>query len=45
MLVELSVMEQRYEAVLALEQDGWKVADGASSGGRAIRARPPQSIG
>ena len=25
MLVELSVMEQRYQAVLAVAQDGWKV--------------------
>ena len=25
MLVELSVMEQRYQAVLAVVQDGWKV--------------------
>jgi hypothetical protein len=24
-LVELSVMEQRYQAVLAVVQDGWKV--------------------
>ena len=27
MLVELSVMEQRYQAVLAVVQDGWKVAE------------------
>jgi transposase InsO family protein len=27
MLVELSVMEQRYQAVLAVVQDGWKVTD------------------
>lgn len=27
MLVELSVMEQRYQAVLAVEQDGWKVVE------------------
>jgi transposase InsO family protein len=27
MLVELSVMEQRYQAVLAVEQDGWKVIE------------------
>ena len=26
MLVELSVMEQRYQAVLAVVQDGWKVS-------------------
>ena len=28
MLVELSVMEQRYQAVLAVVQDGWKVLEG-----------------
>jgi transposase InsO family protein len=27
MLVELSVMEQRYQAVLAIVQDGWKVTE------------------
>jgi transposase InsO family protein len=27
MLVELSVMEQRYQAVLAVTQDGWKVTE------------------
>ena len=27
MLVELSVMEQRYQAVLAVIQDGWKVTE------------------
>jgi transposase len=26
-LVELSVMEQRYQAVLAVIQDGWKVTE------------------
>jgi transposase-like protein len=26
-LVELSVMEQRYQAVMAVVQDGWKVAE------------------
>ncbi len=36
MLVELSVMEQRYQAVLAVIQDGWRVVEvadrlGASS--------------
>ena len=30
MLVELSVMEQRYQAVLAVVQDGWKVVEVAS---------------
>lgn len=27
MLVELSVMEQRYQAVMAVIQDGWKVTE------------------
>ena len=27
LLVELSVMEQRYQAVLAVVQDGWQVAE------------------
>ena len=27
MLVELSVMEQRYQAVLAVVQDGWEVTE------------------
>jgi len=27
MLVELSVMEQRYQAVLAIRQDGWKIVE------------------
>ncbi len=26
-LVEISVMEQRYQAVLAVVQDGWKVTE------------------
>lgn len=26
-LVEVSVMEQRYQAVMAVVQDGWKVTD------------------
>jgi hypothetical protein len=26
-LVELSVMEERYQAVLAIGQDGWKVTE------------------
>jgi hypothetical protein len=26
-LVELSVMEQRYQAVMAVIQDGWKVTE------------------
>ena len=30
MLVELSVMEQRYQAVMAVIQDGWKVTEVAS---------------
>ena len=33
MLVELSVMEQRYQAVLAVVQDGGKVVEGARRGG------------
>jgi transposase len=30
MLVELSVMEQRYQAVLAVVQEGWKVTEVAA---------------
>jgi transposase InsO family protein len=30
MLVELSVMEQRYQAVLAVVQDGWKISEVAA---------------
>ncbi len=33
MLVELSVMEQRYQAVLAVVQDGWKVVQVARRDG------------
>jgi transposase-like protein len=33
MLVELSVMEQRYQAVLAVVQDGWKVTEVAQRPG------------
>jgi DNA-binding NarL/FixJ family response regulator len=29
-LAELSVMEQRYQAVLAVVQDGWKVTEVAT---------------
>jgi hypothetical protein len=29
-LVELSVMEQRYQAVLAVVQDGWNVTEVAA---------------
>ncbi len=32
MLVELSVMEQCYQAVLALIQDGWQVSAAAAPG-------------
>ena len=49
MLVELSVMEQRYQAVLAVIQDGWKVTEVADALGgltperahldRTLRAR------
>ena len=31
MLVELSLMEQRYQAVLAVVQDGWKVTEVAGA--------------
>ncbi len=31
MLVELDVMEQRYQAVLAVVQDGWQVAEVAAA--------------
>lgn len=36
MLVELSVMEQRYQAVLAVVQDGWKVTEVADTVWTAI---------
>jgi hypothetical protein len=37
-LVELSVMEQRYQAMLAVVQDGWKVVEVA----RRLRGDPPE---
>jgi hypothetical protein len=37
-LVELSVMEQRYQAVLAVIQDGWKVVEVADRGGPGKRS-------
>ena len=40
MLVELSVMEQRYQAVLAVVQDGWKVAEVAARLGVLAPERP-----
>jgi hypothetical protein len=42
-LVELSVMEQRYEAVLAVIQDGWKVVDVADRLGVSRQADRPFS--
>jgi transposase-like protein len=30
LLVELSVIEQRYQAIMAVLQDGWKVTEGAA---------------
>jgi hypothetical protein len=39
-LVELSVMEQRYQAVLAVIQDGWKVRHRAEDRHRRGRPRP-----
>ena len=39
MLVELSVMEQRYQAVLAVVQDGWKVTEVAERLMREYRLR------
>ncbi len=46
-LVEISVMEQRYQAVMAVVQDGWKVAEVADRLGvtrvRLRAASPPKS--
>jgi hypothetical protein len=39
-LVELSVMEQRYQAVLAVVQDGWKVTELVDAPGRLAPERP-----
>jgi hypothetical protein len=44
-LVELSVMEQRYQAVLAVVQGGWKVVEVAPSPGgcdRVMADRPTE---
>jgi hypothetical protein len=44
--VELSVMEQRYQAVLAAVQDGWKVTEAplaSASRARASTPGPPAS--
>ena len=43
MLVELSVMEQRYQAVLAVVQDGWKVTEVAAGSASRARACTPGS--
>ena len=40
MLVELSVMERRYQAVLAVIQDGWKVVEVADRLGVSRQAVP-----
>jgi transposase-like protein len=39
-LVELSVMEQRYQAVLAVVQDGWRVVEVARRVGVSRQATP-----
>ncbi len=44
MLVELSVMEQRYQAVLAVVQDGWQVAEVARRLGVSERACLDRSL-
>jgi hypothetical protein len=43
-LVELSVMEQRYQAVLAVVQDGWEVTEVARRLGSRVRACIPGSL-
>ena len=45
MLVELSVMEQRYQAVMAVVQDGWRVVEVARRLGVSSPARsaPPRT--
>jgi hypothetical protein len=40
-LVELSVMEQRYQAVLAVVQDGWQVSEVAR---RLGPSSPPEPL-
>jgi transposase-like protein len=42
-LVELSVMEQRYQAVLAVVQDGWQVSEVARRLGVSRQASTPGS--
>jgi hypothetical protein len=42
-LVELSVMEQRYQAVLAVVQDGWKVVEVADRLGVSGKPSTPGS--
>jgi hypothetical protein len=49
-LVELSVMEQRYQAVLAVVQDGWKVVEvarrlGVSRQNVHASSSPPSCLG
>ncbi len=47
MLVELSVMEQRYQAVLALNQDGWRVVEVAHRMGvsrQTVHRDPDRSL-
>jgi hypothetical protein len=43
-LVELSVMEQRYQAVLAVVQDGWQVSEVARRPASHARASTPGSL-
>jgi len=43
-LVELSVMEQRYQAVLAVVQDGWKVVEVAERLGVGRTAAPTRPM-
>ena len=39
-LVEISVMEQRYQAVMAVVQDGWKVTEVADRLGGVTPSDP-----
>jgi hypothetical protein len=43
-LVELSVMEQRYQAVMAVVQEGWKVTEVAVNQGGPKAGPPKQSL-
>jgi hypothetical protein len=36
-LVEISVVDQRYQAVMAVVQDGWKVSEVAEPSGSLVR--------